>query len=354
MLAKLAIAGESAYLDCSFKVQDLHAAGPLLQHHRRRSRPMADPPRPLPFWLDGMGGAILRLGAWSASTACSPVILTYAVCWPLEYFLPRRALAESKKAVGDRHVLYTIVSRESASFRLSASCYSTKCRSGSPACWSITVFVQPTLETLIPPLFGHPLLTFFIYALILDFADYWRHRLSHGFRGWYALHALHHAQRQMSFWSDDRNHLLDDLISFLWFGIIGLAIGVPPLQFPLLILLLRFMESLSHANVKISFGKIGERLLVSPRFHRLHHALAGSRPRAPAIMARFFRTGTCCSAPPISSPVYLPTGDARAPEAMATGSYLAQQWSGLKHFSRRPWQAAALVEISGEQFHPAD
>jgi hypothetical protein len=32
------------------------------------------------------------------------------------------------------------------------------------------------------------------------------------------------------------------------------------------------------------------------------------------------------------SPVYLPTGDARAPEAMASGNYHAQQWSGLKHF----------------------
>jgi sterol desaturase/sphingolipid hydroxylase (fatty acid hydroxylase superfamily) len=193
-------------------------------------------------------------------------------------------------------------------------------------------FIPPTLETLIPPLFGHPLLTFFIYALILDFADYWRHRLSHGFRFWYALHALHHAQRQMSFWSDDRNHLLDDVISFLWFGIIGLAIGIPPLQFPLLILFLRFMESLSHANVRLSFGRIGERLLVSPRFHRLHHALKAAGRTSCNYGAVFpywdmlFRTADF-------SPVYLPTGDARAPEAMATGSYLAQQWSGLKHFS---------------------
>ena len=50
-------------------------------------------------------------------------------------------------------------------------------------------FIPPTLETLVPALFGHPLLTFLIYALILDFADYWRHRLSHSFRAWYALHA---------------------------------------------------------------------------------------------------------------------------------------------------------------------
>jgi sterol desaturase/sphingolipid hydroxylase (fatty acid hydroxylase superfamily) len=257
------------------------------------------------------------------------VILTYAVCWPLEYFFPVEHWPNRRAVAVD--VLYTIVSRVGVLPVVSFLLF-----------YQIQVwltgmlvdngFIPPTLETLIPPLFGHPLLTFFIYALILDFADYWRHRLSHGFRFWYALHALHHAQRQMSFWSDDRNHLLDDVISFLWFGMIGLAIGIPPLQFPLLILFLRFMESLSHANVRLSFGRIGERLLVSPRFHRLHHALRAAGRTSCNYGAVFpywdmlFRTADF-------SPVYLPTGDARAPEAMATGSYLAQQWSGLKHFS---------------------
>jgi sterol desaturase/sphingolipid hydroxylase (fatty acid hydroxylase superfamily) len=257
------------------------------------------------------------------------VILTYAVCWPLEYFFPVEHWPNRRAVAVD--VLYTIVARVGVLPVVSFLLF-----------YQIQVwltgmlvdngFIPPTLETLIPPLFGHPLLTFFIYALILDFADYWRHRLSHGFRFWYALHALHHAQRQMSFWSDDRNHLLDDVISFLWFGIIGLAIGIPPLQFPLLILFLRFMESLSHANVRISFGRIGELLLVSPRFHRLHHALKAAGRTSCNYGAVFpywdmlFRTADF-------SAVYLPTGDARAPEAMATGSYLAQQWSGLKHFS---------------------
>ena len=36
----------------------------------------------------------------------------------------------------------------------------------------------------------------------------------------------------------------------------------------------RLIESWSHANVDMSFGRLGERLLVGPRFHRLHHALA--------------------------------------------------------------------------------
>ncbi len=134
-------------------------------------------------------------------------------------------------------------------------------------------WVPPTLEGLFPFLLGQQVLTFVLYAIILDFADYVRHWLAHQFRWWWALHSLHHAQRQMTFWSDDRNHVLDDLIAFVWFGVIALLIGVPPLQFPLLVLVLRFLESLSHANVRLSFGWLGDRLLISPRFHRAHHGV---------------------------------------------------------------------------------
>jgi sterol desaturase/sphingolipid hydroxylase (fatty acid hydroxylase superfamily) len=32
-------------------------------------------------------------------------------------------------------------------------------------------------------------------------------------------------------------------------------------------------ESFQHANLRLWFGRIGERLWVSPRFHRLHHSI---------------------------------------------------------------------------------
>ena len=99
-----------------------------------------------------------------------------------------------------------------------------------------------------------------VYVVVLDFGEYWRHRAQHGFRWWWALHEIHHAQRQMTFWTDDRNHILDDVLAALWFGAIALLIGVPPGQFPIIVLLLRLGESLSHANVRLSFGRLGERL----------------------------------------------------------------------------------------------
>lgn len=129
------------------------------------------------------------------------------------------------------------------------------------------------LEDWLPALDYHPLASFLIYLVILDFAEYWRHRLSHTFRWWWALHGIHHSQRQMSFWTDSRNHLLDDLIAGVWFASLSLLIGVPPGQFIGLLIVLRLVENLSHANTRLGFGPLGDYLVVGPRYHRWHHAL---------------------------------------------------------------------------------
>ena len=263
------------------------------------------------------------------------VVLTYAVCWPLEAAFPVERW-HSRKPVGV-DVLYTLISRVGVIPVVSFLLF-YQVQTQFTGALADAGFIPPTLETLIPPLFGHPVISFLAYALILDFTDYWRHRLSHSLRAWYALHALHHAQRQMSFWSDDRNHLLDDAISFLWFFAIGLAIGIPPLQFPLLLLFLKFMESLSHANIRLSFGPL-EYLLVSPRFHRRHHAISAAGRRSCNYGAVFSLWDTIFRTADFSN-VYLPTGDAHAPEALASGGYFAQQLAGAKLFSRNLWPDA--------------
>lgn len=111
------------------------------------------------------------------------------------------------------------------------------------------------------------------YLMAFDFADYWIHRGQHGVRWWWGLHSLHHSQRQMTMWTDDRNHLLDDLIRDGLIVVLAHLIGVAPGQFVAVVVLTRLLESLGHANVRLGFGPVLERVLVSPRFHRLHHAI---------------------------------------------------------------------------------
>jgi sterol desaturase/sphingolipid hydroxylase (fatty acid hydroxylase superfamily) len=258
------------------------------------------------------------------------VAITFAVCLPLERWRPVERWPDSGAVCVD--VFYTVISRVGI---LPLVTYVMFYRAQVFVTGWMTDqgWIPPTLEGVFPFLLGQQVLTFILYAIILDFAEYWRHRLSHQFRWWWALHSLHHAQRQMTFWSDDRNHLLDDLISFVWFGFIALLIGVSPLQFPVLVLVLRFLESLSHANVRLSFGWLGDRLLISPRFHRAHHGIRAAGDRScnyGAVLPWWdMLFGTADFARD-----YVQTGDPSGEEALATGTYWQQQMAGLRRFIR--------------------
>ena len=112
-----------------------------------------------------------------------------------------------------------------------------------------------------------------IYLVVFDFVGYWVHRGQHQLEWWWRLHSLHHAQRQMTMWSDNRNHLLDDVLVDTSVVLVAQLIGVAPGQFIAVVFLTQLSESFQHANLRLWFGTVGERLWVSPRFHRLHHSI---------------------------------------------------------------------------------
>ena len=138
------------------------------------------------------------------------------------------------------------------------------------------------LDALWPGVTDQPLASLLLYLLVFDFVDYWIHRGQHRFGWWWRLHALHHSQRQMTMWSDSRNHLLDDLLRDAIIVVVAQCIGVAPGQFVAIVALTQLSENLHHANLRLWFGRLGERLWVSPRFHRLHHAIGIGHESVPA------------------------------------------------------------------------
>ncbi|MGA8784347.1 MAG: sterol desaturase family protein, partial [Polaromonas sp.] len=116
------------------------------------------------------------------------------------------------------------------------------------------------LDQLWPGVTDGALTSFVIYLVVFDFVNYWFHRLQHQFNWWWALHSLHHSQRQMTMWTDNRNHLLDDVLRDLVFVVIAILIGVGPGQFVALVALSQLSESFQHANLRVWFGRVGERL----------------------------------------------------------------------------------------------
>lgn len=139
----------------------------------------------------------------------------------------------------------------------------------------LRVWGMPTLhlDSLWPGVTDLALVSFVLYLVVFDFVHYWIHRAQHQSNTWWALHALHHSQRQMTMWSDNRNHLLDDMLTSLILSAVAVLIGVGPGQFVALVAISQLSENFQHANVRLWFGRVGERLWVSPRFHRRHHSI---------------------------------------------------------------------------------
>jgi sterol desaturase/sphingolipid hydroxylase (fatty acid hydroxylase superfamily) len=202
------------------------------------------------------------------------------------------------------------------------------------------------LDDLWPGVSDRPLVSFLMYLVVLDFFDYWYHRAQHNVRWMWALHSLHHSQQNMNLWSDDRNHILDFFTRDVMMALVALAIGVPPAQYVLLTAVSRMLQSLQHANLRLHFGRWGDCLLVSPRFHRLHHAIGiGHESRGahslgghnfavllPAwdVLFRSARFGSGFAMTGVRDQLPPPLGKGRDYGA----SFWPQQWLGLKRLLR--------------------
>jgi sterol desaturase/sphingolipid hydroxylase (fatty acid hydroxylase superfamily) len=272
------------------------------------------------------------------------VVLAYLLFRPLELWRPVEQWGERR---GERRavrtdVIYTLVERIGI---VPAILFLILAPIGTMIDGDLRFagYIPPALEQLVKPLFHHPLATFLIYMVVLDFGEYWRHRLQHRLSWWWALHSLHHDQRQMTLWSDDRNHILDDVLGLAWSGTLAMLIGVPPGEYPLVLIGFRLIESLSHTNVRLYFGRFGSALLVGPQYHRVHHSIEHAE-------APFNRTRGCNFAVilPIwdvifgtwrRDPIFPATGVASLAGPAVSCGYLRHQWEGFRRLS------AALVHL---------
>jgi sterol desaturase/sphingolipid hydroxylase (fatty acid hydroxylase superfamily) len=168
---------------------------------------------------------------WIFFAGCGVVELciSFAICTPLEHFWPLTSWTKRDSVAADvtyaffvRIVLFPLIAYfEFAWLRESLDGF-------------LHALTPPSLTEVVPVLASWPTLVFAFDFTVLDLSDYWRHRISHRVGWWYGIHSLHHAEEQLTFWSDDRSHVLEDAITYLWLISVGLGIGVPAMQFPFL------------------------------------------------------------------------------------------------------------------------
>lgn len=207
------------------------------------------------------------------------IVVMVAVIAPLQRWMPVEAVTDRKAIRVD--IFYTLIHRLGL-FRLALFFTLDPLWDlvmGRLHVWGLPVF---HLDDIWPGVTDNAWISLILYLLVFDLVEYWIHRGQHHYPWWWKLHALHHSQRQMTVWSDDRNHLLDDVIHDTIVVLVAQLIGVAPGQFVAIVALTQLSQSFQHANVRIWFGKLGERLWISPRFHRRHHAIGiGHEAMAP-------------------------------------------------------------------------
>lgn len=198
------------------------------------------------------------------------IVVLLAVIGPLERWRPVEPVRDRQAVRVD--VIYTLVHRLGL-FRLALFFLVTPLFDAVLGWLRGNGWGTLHLDELWPGVTDIPWVAFALYLVVLDFVEYLIHRGQHRFAWWWRLHALHHSQRQMTMWSDDRNHLLDDLIHDAIIVAAAQLIGVAPGQFVAAVAVMQLSQSLQHANLRLAFGRLGERLWISPRFHRRHHAI---------------------------------------------------------------------------------
>lgn len=129
------------------------------------------------------------------------------------------------------------------------------------------------LAAWVPWFQRHPLVLFLVYYVVYDLTYYWMHRAQHAIPWWWALHSMHHSQRQMSCWTNDRGSYVDGFLQSLVLATVAIVVGIEPDQFALLLFIAELVQNFSHTNVRFGFGRVFERVLVDPKFHRLHHMI---------------------------------------------------------------------------------
>lgn len=110
----------------------------------------------------------------------------------------------------------------------------------------------------------------------MDGANWLAHYADHRLGLLWRFHALHHSQEELSVLTSFRAHPLMHTTGFLLATVPVVALMPERPIDPVLITVYICIGTLQHANLRWTFGPVG-RVIVSPAYHRLHHAPEAQR-----------------------------------------------------------------------------
>lgn len=115
------------------------------------------------------------------------------------------------------------------------------------------------------------LLYFVMLFFLLDFLEYWFHRLSHTIPLFWAAHKVHHQSNEFNLTVGLRTSFLVPLLNAPFYGLLPL-IGFHPLH----VLLFVFLQGVYQLAIHTRYIKkhwLWDRIIVTPSVHRVHHGV---------------------------------------------------------------------------------
>lgn len=109
----------------------------------------------------------------------------------------------------------------------------------------------------------------FVIADALNWGTHWTHH--HVPQLWH-FHAVHHSQERLNALSDNRTHVVENVVGGVIAFVPGILLGLNTPQAVLLAYSTIYFSAVIHSNVRTDFGPL-RYLFISPQAHRVHHSV---------------------------------------------------------------------------------
>lgn len=110
-----------------------------------------------------------------------------------------------------------------------------------------------------------------------DFLSYWRHRFFHSHEIFWSAHFFHHSATKLTAITNLRSHPIQNLFSNLLVGVpLAIVFQINVYDSFIFYIFSYAWGFFQHGRIDTNLGWIGRHILVTPRFHHLHHSINGS------------------------------------------------------------------------------
>jgi sterol desaturase/sphingolipid hydroxylase (fatty acid hydroxylase superfamily) len=180
-----------------------------------------------------------------------------------------------------------------------------------------------------------------VALVALDLGNYGVHWALHRSDRLWVFHEAHHSSRHLDWMATFRSHVVEQLLRRALAPLALVLAGVPPAAVGTAAAAFLAWAMLNHANVRLPLGAL-ERVLVTPRLHRVHHVPATTERNLGTVFTWWDRLrGTLVLAePPPGAAFGLPREREVYPQGW--GRQLVAPWT-----RRRPGSAGTGVAAAG-------